>query len=77
MKCKLYKLGDQIFNLKFKGLKAINSGVFRAPKKGEWYLSGAIPCAYQSPNDLSTKYWIAQLVRVKTVTKEIIVEVIK
>lgn len=34
------------------------SGEFRAPKKGEWYLSGAIPCAYQAPNDLLSAYHI-------------------
>jgi hypothetical protein len=42
------------FGSKFKA-----SGEFREPKKGEWYLSGAIVEAYRSPNDLSTKYWIA------------------
>lgn len=31
----------------------------RCPKKGEWYLSGALVSAYQAPNDLSTEYFIA------------------
>jgi protocatechuate 3,4-dioxygenase beta subunit len=35
------------------------SGEFRAPRKGEWYISGAIPEVYQAPNDLSTKFHIA------------------
>lgn len=35
------------------------TGEFRPPRKGEWYLSGAIVAAYQAPNDLSTPYWIA------------------
>jgi len=33
---------------------------FRAPKKGEWYLSGAIVEAYQAPNDLTTEYTIVE-----------------
>lgn len=35
------------------------TGEFRAPRKGEFYLSGAIVEAYPAPNDLSTAYWIA------------------
>jgi hypothetical protein len=31
----------------------------RAPRKGEWYVSGAIPAAYRAPNDLDTPYRIA------------------
>jgi hypothetical protein len=33
---------------------------FRAPKKGEWFVSGAIPYAYRAINDLSTKFLIAE-----------------
>ena len=33
-------------------------GEFRAPKRGEWYLSGAILSAYRAPNDLSTEFRI-------------------
>lgn len=33
---------------------------FRAPKKGEWYLSGAIVDAYQAPNDLTSEYQIVE-----------------
>ena len=43
------------------------SGEKRCPKKGEWYLSGAIIGAYKAPNDLSTPYHIAKLVRVTNV----------
>lgn len=35
------------------------TGEFRPPRKGEWYLSGAIVQAWKAPNDLSTPYWIA------------------
>jgi hypothetical protein len=47
-------------------------GEKRPPKKGEWYLSGAIVEAYLSPG-LSTPYHIARLVKVeKTVTYKVI-----
>jgi len=35
---------------------------FRAPKKGEWYLSGAIIEAYRAPNDLTTPYQVVEKV---------------
>jgi len=35
---------------------------FREPKKGEYYLSGAIPIAYKAFNDLSDKFWIAEII---------------
>ena len=34
------------------------TGEFRAPKKGEYYLSGAIPQAYRALNDLTQVYHI-------------------
>lgn len=33
---------------------------FRPPKKGEFYLSGAIIAAYRAPNDLSTSYHVVR-----------------
>ena len=42
------------------------TGEFRAPKKGEWYLSGAIVEAYRAPNDLGTAYHIAKPVEMQT-----------
>ena len=44
------------------------AGEKRPPKKGEWYLSGAVVTAYRAPNDLSTEYHIAKLVVVETKT---------
>ena len=41
------------------------TGEFRAPKAGEWFLSGAIPEAYYAPNALTTSYHILKIVRVK------------
>jgi len=37
----------------------------RPPKKGEWYLSGAMVEAYRAPNDLLIPYHIAKIVRTK------------
>jgi len=49
-------------------VRAIYTGEKRPPRKGEWYLSGAIPEAYRAPNDLTTPFHIATLVRVHTET---------
>lgn len=32
----------------------------RAPRKGEYYVSGAIPEAYRAPNDLSDEFLIVE-----------------
>jgi len=50
---------------------------FRTPKKGEWYLSGAIVEAYHAPNDFlpKSRYWIAQLVVVQRETITRVIEV--
>ena len=34
-------------------------GEFRPPRKGEFYLSGAVVQGWRAPNDLSTAYRIA------------------
>lgn len=41
-----------------KGLFEYTTQAFRPPKKGEYYLSGAIVAAYRAPNDLSSPYWV-------------------
>ena len=46
-------------------VRAQPTGEKRPPKKGEWYLSGAIIEAWQAPNDLATPFHIARLVRTK------------
>ena len=38
------------------GKRYVKTGEVRCPKKGELYLSGALPTAYKAPNDLSTKF---------------------
>ena len=42
------------------------TGDFRPPRRGEFYLSGAIPQAWQAPNDLSTPYYILRPVELHT-----------
>ena len=67
--------GGAAFRERYKGtFRAVSTGEKRPPRKGEWYLSGAIVTAYRAPNDLSTTFHIARLVRVetKTVTMETI-----
>lgn len=39
----------------------VKTGECRAPRAGEYYLSGAIPTAYRAPNDLSTAYPIMRM----------------
>ena len=67
---KTYPLGDY----HSKANRAVRTGEFRRPRKGEWFLSGAIPTAYKAPNNLSTAYHIMQPVKAKPVTKMIIEE---
>jgi hypothetical protein len=70
-----YVLGDRIpesearrlrmdhipaFTRKFKA-RARWTGEYRAPRKGEWYISGSRPVAYRAPNDLETEFFIAQI----------------
>ena len=55
-------------------IKAVNAFEYRCPRKGEWYLSGAIPEAYRAPNDLSQAFDIVKLVRTKTITETVITE---
>jgi|tagenome__1003787_1003787.scaffolds.fasta_scaffold20914069_2 hypothetical protein len=42
--------------------KARATGERRPPKRGEWYLSGAIIEAHRAPNDYTMPFMIARLV---------------
>lgn len=53
------------FSYANKGQRYIATGEFRAPKRGEFYLSGAIVQAYRAPNDLTSAYHIAKPVLMK------------
>jgi hypothetical protein len=55
-------------------LRAVMSGEQRPPRKGEWYISGAIPEAYRAANDLSSAFQIASLVVVQREIKETILQ---
>lgn len=47
------------------------TGEFRTPKADEWYLSGAIPAAYQAPSGLTSAYLILRFAIVEVQLKEI------
>jgi hypothetical protein len=74
---KFYEVADPIPNWRsisrieanVGNIKAVKINEFRAPKAGEWYISGAIPEAYiaHSDYDPKAKYAIAKLVRTKTI----------
>lgn len=50
-------------------IKAVATGEFRCPQKGEWFLSGAIVHAYRwAGTPGATPYHIARLVLTKTIT---------
>lgn len=51
------------------------TGEIRAPKKGEWYLSGAIIEAWKAPHDLTMKFHIAKLVRIEEIVATRIIEI--
>jgi hypothetical protein len=57
-----------------RNIRAVRTGEYRPPRRGEWYLSGSMVAAYRAPNDLSTAYHNAHLVRVRIRTIEEIVE---
>lgn len=62
--------GGMSFNERYMSrlVASVKTGEFRAPKCGEWYLSGAVPEAYRAENDLSTRYHILKLVKVQRET---------
>lgn len=54
----VYLSGEGVSWANHTGPMFVKSDEKRPPRKGEWYLSGAIPTAYRAPNDLSTSYII-------------------
>lgn len=65
---KYYPLGDRVPIVgasEQRNYRARYAGEFRAPKKDEWFISGAIPQAYRAYNDMTTPYYIARIVKVK------------
>jgi len=52
---KLGKIGDRTIG----GAKCFYRKIaVRSPKKGEYYVSGAVPMAYLAPNDLTGSYLV-------------------
>lgn len=43
------------------GVRAVATGEFRSPRKGEWFLSDSYIEAYRADNDLTAPYNIAKL----------------
>lgn len=62
--------GGMSFNERYarRNIRAVKTGEFRNPKRGEWYLSGAIPEGYKAQNDLSSPFHILKLVKVEVRT---------
>ena len=69
------KKGDLIKTEQYKPNTAVQlTGEFRTPKRGEYFISGAIPTGYLALNDLNRGYYIGKLVRVKRVTNTVVIE---
>lgn len=47
------------------GYRIQSTGEYRAPKAGEWFISGDPAEGYYTPNDLTMKYYIGKRVKVK------------
>lgn len=54
-----------------RNVRAAWTGEIRPPKRGEWYISGAVPEAYRAASDYTRAYHIARLVEIRT-TMEIV-----
>lgn len=50
--------------LSIRDVRAVWTGEKRPPRKGEWYLSGAIVETYRAPNDITEAMHIARLVQI-------------
>lgn len=82
IKNNFYPLADYHFmqfnNIKPEGyfIRARAKGEKRNPLKGEWYLSGAIIEAYQAKSDMTTPFHIAEIVLIKRITTEHVIEIL-
>lgn len=72
----LYPIAPEYRSLFRVPVMAQATGEHRSPRKGEWFLSGAIVEAYLAPNDLSYQYPIARIVQVKTTTQYHVVGIV-
>jgi hypothetical protein len=51
---------EYMFSGQGKDVRYIATGEFRNPRKGDWFLSGAIVQAYKAFADMTSPYWIAE-----------------
>ena len=63
MKDKRFPVSGSCKHLSGKASLVQATGEFRCPRKGEWFLSGAIVQGYHAGNDIPSPYYIAKLVR--------------
>lgn len=64
---KTYEPADKWLAHKVPNVRFVKTGEFRAPRKGEWYISRAMRGVWRAPNDLVCAYQIARPVRVELV----------
>jgi hypothetical protein len=55
-----------------RGYRIQSTGEYRAPRAGEWFISGDPAEGYYAPNDLTMKYYIGRRVKVR-VTQVVVV----
>jgi len=58
--------------IKVRDIMATWTGEKRAPRKGEWYLSGAKIEAYLAPYNMATPFHIARLAQVERTIQEVL-----
>lgn len=61
----LYTGTNRLVPINAKGIRYKATGEFRNPRKGEFFLSGAIIEAYEAWHDMTMPYWIAVKVQIK------------
>lgn len=71
---KTYAVSEFLGSVVGDAFRAIPTGEKRPPKKGEYYLSGAIVTAWRAFADMTTPYRIAKVVRIEKVTAYKIVD---
>ena len=76
MKIKTSKKPYPIADIYKNNIGAVRTGEKRCPMAGEYYLSGAIPCAYKALNNLSTEYHIVKPVLFREIVTYEIIDIV-
>jgi len=58
---KVFRVHERLSRTKAKYCET--TGEYREPKQGEFFISGATPGGYMAYHDMTTKYYIAKLIR--------------